>query len=127
MRRAAEAFQRALSSGDAHRAARMLTYDAVYEDTTLRTQVLGKTAIETYLARVLPTAPFSAGAVMRHSIGGDAGGGFEWTSAKATPEILGLTGITLDTDGMITRITTVYGRRLNRAAKDDLVSHSIEP
>jgi ketosteroid isomerase-like protein len=124
----AKNFHDALSKGDAKAAAAMLTYDAVYEDMTLRAQVLGQTSIERYLARILPTAPFGAGTTLRHVVGGDAGGGFEWTSANSTPDIIGVTAIALDKDGKISRLTTVYdGRRLDPDAKGKLVSLAIEP
>lgn len=52
--------------------------------------------------------PYGAGITLRHVIRSDAGGAVEWTAAADAPFNTGVTGVTLDADGKITRLTTVY-------------------
>jgi ketosteroid isomerase-like protein len=68
---------------DAKTAAALFSSDAVYEDMTLRTQILGRLAIERYLRRALDKLPAGTGSSMLHVVGGDMGGGFEWRTAPA--------------------------------------------
>jgi ketosteroid isomerase-like protein len=53
IREAATNLQAAFAGNDAKRAASLFSYDAAYEDMTLRTQILGRSAIERYLGRTL--------------------------------------------------------------------------
>jgi hypothetical protein len=107
---AATALQSALSAADAEAAAALLHTDVVFEDMTLRTRHLGGIETAGYLARVLDDAPYGRASVLRHVVGGGQGGGFEWT---ADDGLVGITAIELDSDGLITRVTSVYdGRQL---------------
>ena len=104
----AKRLQAALAAGDAKGAAAMFSPDGVYEDMALHTQVLGRLEIERYLARILPKAPFGAGASVAHVVGADAGGGYEWHAAPNFPQKRGNTALELDPKGAITRLTVVY-------------------
>lgn len=100
----------ALTTGDAGSVSAMLHTDVVVEDMSLRARILGGIEAAAYLSRVIDAAPYGRGSVLRHVVGGDAGGGFEWTAADG---LVGITAIELADDGLITRITSVYdGRRL---------------
>ena len=80
------------------------------EDMTLRTQILGRLAIERYLGRSLDKLPAGAGSSIVHVVGGDLGGGFEWQTAPAyrTTVRRGITAIALDPEGKVSRLTTVW-------------------
>jgi hypothetical protein len=98
----------AFAAGDAKAAAAMFSNDAVYEDMALHSQILGRLAIERYLTRALPSVPYGKGAQLAHTVGGAAGGGFEWRAAASFPMRRGNTALALDADGRITRLTVVY-------------------
>jgi len=110
IREVASKLHAAMASQDAKSAAELFSNDAVYEDLTLRTQVLGKLAIERYLGRGLAKLPAGGGSSMLHVVGGDMGGGYEWQAAPAYRATVrrGITAIALDQDGKITRLTTVW-------------------
>jgi hypothetical protein len=123
----ASELQSAFTTADAESAARLFSYDAIYEDMTLRTQLLGRAEIERYLSRVLLKAPFGGGSRLRHVVGSDLGGGFEWIGSPATPVKSGITALELDPQGKISRLTSVYdGRQLGDAALQDLALLSIK-
>jgi limonene-1,2-epoxide hydrolase len=106
----ANKLQAAITNNDAKAAAELFTYDAVYEDMTLRSQVLGNSAIERYLGRVLTEVPYGVGSTLSHVVGGDMGGGYEWKSSPAYSATVkhGVTALELDEDGQISRLTTVW-------------------
>ena len=121
IQRAARRLQDAFSAGDAAAAIDIFAYDAVYEDMALRTQVLGRAAIGRYLKRILTEAPYGSGSGLRHVVGGDYGGGFEWAAAPHSALKFGVTALELDARGSITRLTVVYdGRALDRRRLDEL-------
>ena len=98
------------ASNDAKGAAALFSSDAVYEDMTLRAQVLGRPAIERYLGRALAKLPYGAGSSLLHVVGGDMGGGYEWQAAPnyCASVRRGTSAVTLDQDGKIARLTTVW-------------------
>jgi hypothetical protein len=127
MRSVSVKLQRALSKGDANAAAALFSTEAVYEDRVLHCEILGQAAIERYLGRVLPRVPFGTGAMLRHVVGGDRGGGFEWIAGPSSKQLPGVTALELDGDGKITRLTNVYdGRQQSREILDELAALSIE-
>jgi len=129
IRSAADQLHAALAGADAKSAAAIFSSDAVYEDMTLRTQILGKLAIERYLWRALDKLPAGTGSSMRHVIGGDMGGGFEWQASPAYQKSVrrGITAITLDSEGKVSRLTTVWdGAILPRDEVKALALLSIE-
>ena len=122
--------QAACASGSAKAAAALFSNDAVYEDMTLRTQILGKLAIERYLARALSKLPAGPGSSMLHTVGGDLGGGYEWQAAPAFDKTVrrGITALTLDADGKVSRLTTVWdGAMISDAEIKALTMLALEP
>lgn len=114
--------------GDARAAATLFTDDAVFEDMSLRTQVLGRAGIERYFGRILAQAPFSARSALRHVVGGNGGGGFEWRAAPSSGVEAGITAPALDENGRIVRATAVYdGRLLAREERSALAAAALEP
>lgn len=117
----------AFSEGDAVRAEALFTYDAVYEDMALRTQLIGRSAIGRYLGRALEQLPFGPGATPRRVIGGGAGGGLEWAGSAASGVRRGITALELDARGRISRVTVCYdGQLLADDARKRLVELSLE-
>ena len=129
IRAAASKLHAAFASNDAKAAAALFSSDAVYEDMTLRTEILGRLAIERYLQRALAKLPSGAGSSLLHVVGGDMGGGFEWQTAPAyrTTVRHGITAIALDPEGKVSRLTTVWdGAMLPQDEVNALVVLSIE-
>lgn len=100
----------ALASNDHKSAASLFSSDVVYEDMTLRTQVLGRLANERYLGRAIGELPAGGGSSLRHVVGGDMGGGYEWEAAPPyrTTVRHGITALALDHNGKISRLTSVW-------------------
>jgi len=127
IRSIASQLQSAFAAADAKAASSLFSYDAVYEDMTLKTQLLGRAEIARYLSRVLPQAPFGEGSKLRHVVGNDLGGGFEWIGSPKTAVKSGITALELDTQGKISRLTSVYdGRQLLNSELQSLVLLSLE-
>jgi hypothetical protein len=102
----------ALAAGDVAAAAALFTPDAVYEDMALHAQILGKLALTRYLNRAIAKVPYGKDSKMVHVVGGDLGGGYEWTPAATFPMKRGITAIALDGQGLISHFTTVYDSSL---------------
>jgi ketosteroid isomerase-like protein len=115
----------AFAGGDAHRAGELFTYDATFEDMTLRSQIRGRAAITRYLNRALPHLPYATASI-RHIVGNDVAGGYEWRAdSQAVPR--GAVALVLDEHGKIQRLTTVWdGSLLDDAAIRTAVACSIE-
>ena len=117
--------QSAFSKIDAELAGSRLAPDVVFEDFALRTQILGRAAVQRYLDRTLRLSPFGNGAQLVHIVGGAAGGGFEWKSSDGA--VRGITAIELDQRGQVSRLTTTYdGRLLGPDVHAELVGLSAE-
>lgn len=103
------ALQAAFAAGDAAAAARLMSYDVVFEDMAAHTWLRGRTVLQRYLGRSLGQVPYGRGASVLHVNGGRLGGGYEWAAAPATaPLRRGHTAIELDKAGKISRLTTMY-------------------
>lgn len=127
MIRVARQLNAAFSSCDAEAAAAMFSYDAVFEDNTLRTREDGQLAIGRYLQRALGHLPYGPGTTLRHILGSARGGGYEWQAARQ-PERNGITALELDGSGLITRLVTIWdGSRTSDSAIQALTALSIEP
>jgi ketosteroid isomerase-like protein len=129
IREVASKLHAAMASNDATGAAALFSNDAAYEDMTLRTQVLGRLAIERYLGRALAKLPAGVGSSLLHVVGGNMGGGYEWQAAPAyrTRVRRGITAIALNQDGKITRVTTVWdGAMIPDADIQALITLSLE-
>lgn len=107
----------AFAAGEGNAAAALLSDDVVFEDMALRAQLHGRSAVQAYLGRALPMLPFGPGASLRHVVGSDSGGAAEWTAAPDAPFNTGVTGVALDADGRIARLTTVYDGGLYDSAQ----------
>ena len=126
MNRTARQLNAMLSAGDAKAAAALFSYDAIFEDTTLRTREEGQLAIGRYLQRALPYLPYGPGATLRHVLGNVQGGGYEWQT-DGQPVRNGITALELDGSGSITRLTTVWdGSLMSDSAMQALAVLSIE-
>jgi hypothetical protein len=101
------ALHAAFSAGDAAAATALFTSDAVFEDLTLHTAIVGVPAIGPYLDRSLALLPYGPGTAVRHTVGSARGGGYEWTKKGAQVE-RGVIAIELDQQARITRLTTVW-------------------
>jgi ketosteroid isomerase-like protein len=107
---AAQELTAALAAGDAHHAGELFTYDAQFEDMALRTQIRGQAAITRYLERASPDLPYAQTSI-RHIVGTDKGGGFEWLAeGRAVPR--GAAALELSQDGKITKFTVVWDSSL---------------
>jgi hypothetical protein len=106
MRAVALQLKAAFASGNVSAAAALFTYDAIFEDVTLRTRLEGKLAIGQYLRRALFRLPYGPGVVVRHVLGSSQGRGFKWQTRN--PVLNGITALELDYDGLITRLTTSW-------------------
>jgi hypothetical protein len=87
--------------------AQLFAPDAVLEDLTLHTAIVGRQSIAAYLARALPSLPYGQGAQVRHVVGGAAGGGYEWTNPGA-PAPRGVNAIKLNSQGQIMQLTAIW-------------------
>jgi hypothetical protein len=126
MDRTARQLNAALAAGNAEAAAALFTYDALFEDTTLRTREEGQLAIGRYLQRALPQLPYGPGTTLRHVLGSAQGGGYEWQT-DGRPVRNGITALELDGTGAITRLTTVWdASRMNDSAVQALAVLSVE-
>ena len=117
----------ALSRNDATSAASLFSYESMLEDRTMRTQIVGREAIDRYLARAAAQLPYGSGTRVRHIVGGDLGGGYEWisSSSKATH---GLTALELNAAGHITRASIIYdGRPIPISERVKLAVLALEP
>jgi ketosteroid isomerase-like protein len=103
----------ALAKGDAKAAAALFSTDAVYEDMTLHSEIVGRKAIEAYFGRALGKLPSGVGSSLIHVLGSDKGGGFEWRAAPAFKNTAkrGITALELD-DGKITRASVMWDSSL---------------
>jgi ketosteroid isomerase-like protein len=122
---AADALHTALAAADASGAAAAMHTDVVLVDMALRTQIIGRTETTRYLERVLERVPYGRASTQRHVVGGHTGGGFEWTAGPDTGALAGITALELDTDGLITAITSVYdSRQIDPASRRGLLEAS---
>jgi hypothetical protein len=116
----------ALAAGDAAAADAIFTNDAVFLDRALRVRILGKQAISKYLGRVLAAMPYGKGSMLRHVVGSDQGGGFEWTN-DASAVKRGIIAIELNSAGQIDRFEATWDNgAMSDADLQSLVQNSIE-
>ncbi len=114
------ALQRAFAAGDTTAVHDLLHSDVVLVDMALRTQVIGRIETVAYLDRVLDRVPYGRSSSLRHVVGGEGGGGFEWTSGDG---LAGITEVEHDAEGLVTGIRSVYdSRQLGPDRKAALVS-----
>jgi len=115
----------AFTAEDAGRAGALFSYDAVFEDMALRSQIRGQPAITRYLQRALPGLPYARASV-RHVVGHDLGGGYEWRApGQAVPR--GAAALELSEDGKITKFTVVWdGSLLDEPPITALAAYAVD-
>jgi hypothetical protein len=65
---------------------------------------------------------------IRHVVGSDQGGGYEWTGGTATAVKFGVTALVLDSKGAITKMSTVYdGENIETTGIKALAMLGVEP
>ncbi|RSL83068.1 hypothetical protein CEP51_004738 [Fusarium floridanum] len=97
-----------LSTGKSSATAALFDVDAVWEDRTTRTLIDGRLAIERYLARASSKLPYGTGAAVRHVVGNEQGGGYEWIGGPGAVARHGMTALKLNKDGLITWISPFW-------------------
>jgi hypothetical protein len=118
----------ALNSPNPGDAASLFASDGVLEDAALRIQVLGKAAIGRYFSRAAHDIPYGLGSKPRHVVGNDQGGGLEWIADPKKGVRVGVSALTLNSAGLIEKMTSVYDTRLlDKAAVSKLVDFVSEP
>ena len=122
---AARELTAAFAAGDAGRAGELFSYDAVFEDMALRTQLRGRAAIVRYLRRALPGLPYARASV-RHVAGAGQGGGYEWR-ADGQLVAVGAAALELSPDGKITKFTVTWdGSLLDDRAITALAADAVD-
>jgi hypothetical protein len=115
MRRVVTALADAFRRTDFAAAMNLFSTDAVFEDVAAHLQITSQSSIHTYLTKAASVLPYvGAGTSVRHVLGNNVGGGYEWTATRG-PVPRGITGIELDPWGKIERLTAVW----NGALADD--------
>ncbi|WP_406222911.1 hypothetical protein [Streptomyces canus] len=108
MRRVATALATALRAGDIPAAMKLFSTDAVYEDVPAHIQITSQASIHTFLTKAASILPYmGAGTAVRHVLGNDSGGGYEWAATHG-PVPRGITALELDAWGRIERLTAVW-------------------
>ena len=102
------------AQGNSEQAARLFAPDAVLEDLTLHTAVVGRQSIAAYLARALPSLPYGQGAQVRHVVGGGRRG-YEWIHPGASVP-RGVNAIELNSQGQIVQLTAIWDGSLVTSA-----------
>lgn len=104
--RVSAALQDALRADDIDLAGSLFALDAVFEDHTLRTRIHGRAAITEYLRRAATRLPYGTRSTVRHAVGSDLGGGYEWRSDS--PVAVGVSALELDPSGLIELFAAVW-------------------
>jgi hypothetical protein len=121
------AHSRRVSAGNTAGAARLFSYDGVFEDRSLNTRNVRFPAINRYLTRVNHKSPFGRGVKLGHVVGGDAGGGFEWASSPSSVKT-GAASLAINAEGQITHASIVYdSRNLSGTSRNELAALTLEP
>jgi hypothetical protein len=116
----------ALSGADIASATAMFAPDAVFEDLTLHARFVGSRAIGAYLQSSLSLLPYGPATKLRHVLGSERGGGYEWLAD--TGEVRqGLVALEVGEDRFITRLTTIWdGSLISDDSMTTLLKHTIE-
>jgi len=96
-----------LARGDAQAATAVFAEDGVLEDLTLHIEVVGRQSVAGYLGRALAHLPYGQGAGVRHIVGGDGGGAYEWVNS-AGPVPRGVSAVELNAAGQVTRLSSIW-------------------
>jgi hypothetical protein len=103
----------ALATNEPDRAAALFAPDATYADLTAHVRITGRRHITSFLTGAQGTLPYTgAGVQVRHVVGSDLGGGYEWKANGIVPR--GVNVLELDDQGQISNFESVWdGSRLN--------------
>lgn len=96
-----------LGRGDYQGAAKLFDENGILEDLTLHTAVAGPQSIAGYLKRAVSGLPYGDGARVRHIVGGNAGGAYEWTNSRG-PVPRGVSALELNPNGRIVRLSSIW-------------------
>ena len=112
MRTVARNLAAAFKAGDVSAAMELFSTDAVYEEVSAHVQITSQASIKTYLTKAAPLLPYVGSTTgVRHVLGNDVGGGYEWTNTSGTiPR--GITALELDPWGKIERFSAVWNGAL---------------
>jgi hypothetical protein len=104
-----------MARGDYQDVADLFGENGVLEDLALHTAVAGPQSIGRYLKLAIGSLPNGSGALVRHIVGGDGGGAYEWTNQRgAVPR--GVSGIQLNAQGKIVRLSSMWDGSLVEAS-----------
>jgi len=107
VKRVSARLNRAFAANDPTAAAALFTPNASFVDLVSHVQVVGPRHISTFLAGSRGLLPYTGeGAEVRHVVGSDLGGGYEWTAAGAVPR--GVNTLELDKHGLITSFASMW-------------------
>ena len=115
LKRTVSELARSLGSGDYQGAARLFGENGILQDLTLRTAVAGPQSIAGYLERAVSSLPYGRGACVRHTVGGNAGGAYEWTSSRG-PVPRGASALRLNAAGQIVLLSSIWDGSLVNAS-----------
>lgn len=107
LKRTVSELAQSLTRGDYQAAAKLFDENGVLEDLTLHTAVAGPQSIAGYLQRAVNTLPNGLGASVRHVVGGDTGGAYEWTNSRG-PVPRGASALQLNARGQIIRLSSIW-------------------
>lgn len=96
-----------LARGDHQGAAKLFDENGILEDLTLHTAVAGPQSIAGYLQRAVSSLPYGEGARVRHIVGGNPGGAYEWTNSRGTVP-RGVSALELNAKGRIVRLSSIW-------------------
>jgi hypothetical protein len=113
IKRAAVSLNQALAAEDAAGAAALFAPDATFVDLTAHLRITGPRHITSFLTAAQGTLPYMGpGVVVRHVVGSDLGGGYEWRANGVVPR--GVNVLELDGQGLITSFESIWdGSRLD--------------
>jgi hypothetical protein len=77
--------------------------------------VAGPQSIAGYLQRALSNLPYGRAARVRHVVGGNAGGAYEWTNSSG-PVPRGVSALQLSATGQIVRLSSIWDGSLTDAS-----------
>lgn len=126
IQKVAASLNQALAAQDVAAAAALFAPDATFVDLPSHVRVTGPRSILTFLTGAQGALPYLGhGVQVRHTLGADAGGGYEWTAQGAVRR--GVNVLILNDEGMITSLEAMWdGSRVDDAALLSLAGAAIE-
>lgn len=127
MRRVVRHLAGALRQADSAAAAKLFAPDAVFEDVPSHISISGPKSIGEYLRAASGLLPYAGvGTAVRHVLGNDVGGGYEFMAADG-PVPRGIVGLELDSLQRISRLTALWdGSLVSDDALLSLAAQAVE-